>query len=298
MSSLSNKEISHTIVDYFKTLIDKNEISAESAESLGVAIDCITDAFEIDSDVAPALTLKQLLAGSTAPSAASNAVDENNKADDASIAKAEELKAEGNKYMGTKDFRKAIELYTSSIELNPSNPIYYSNRAAAFISSKDYDSAVVDAEKAIELNGKYSKAYSRLGSAKMSLDLPEEAVEAYTKVIEIEGVKATPAMKKDLETAKNKVKAAATTTAGGAGGFPDLSNLMGSGGNSMMDMMMKDPNAMKKAQELMGNPDLMSKLMSNPNIMNMAQKLQSGNFNMADMMKDPAIQDMAKMFGR
>ncbi|KAL6929529.1 hypothetical protein ACO0SA_000932 [Hanseniaspora valbyensis] len=300
MSSLSNKEISHIIVDYFKTLIDKKEVSTESADSLGVAIDCITDAFEIDGEVKPATTLKQLLSGAVVSTADSSNSLEKVEVDETVAAKAEELKAEGNKYMGTKNFRKAIELYTSAIELNPANPIYYSNRAAAFISSKDYDSAVVDAEKAIELNGKYSKAYTRLGSAKMSLDLPEEAVEAYTKAIEIEGVKATPAMKKDLEAAKSKVQAAAKSTGGSTGGFPDLSGMMGgAGGNKgMMDMLMKDPNAMKKAQELMGNPDLMSKLMSNPNVMNMAQKFQSGDYNMADMMKDPAIQDMAKMFGR
>ncbi|XBW34717.1 hypothetical protein QEN19_000284 [Hanseniaspora menglaensis] len=301
MTTLSNKEISHIIVDYFKTLVEKKEVSTDSADSLGVAIDCITDAFEIDAESTPAITLKQLLSGAASVSATEvTKAGSSSEVDEASISKAEELKTEGNKFMGTKDYRKAIELYTSAIELNSANPIYYSNRAAAFISSKDYDSAVFDAEKAIELNGKYSKAYTRLGSAKMALNLPEEAVEAYTKAIEIEGVKATPAMKKDLEAANNKVSAATKATDSGAGGFPDFSSLMGGAGgnNNMMDMMMKDPNAMKKAQELMGNPDLMNKLMSNPNIMNMAQKFQNGNFNMSDMMKDPALQDMAKMFGR
>lgn len=300
MSSLSNKEIAHMIVKYFESIIEKKEVPTESADSLGVAIDCIVDAFEIDGNAAPAATLKQLLSGA-APSATEVSTSvETTEVDEATSAKAEDLKTEGNKYMGTKDFRKAIELYSSAIELNSTNPIYYSNRAAAFISSKDYDSAVDDAEKAIELNGKYSKAYTRLGSAKMSLNLPEEAVEAYNKAIEIEGVKATPAMKKDLETAKSMVAAATKSDGAAPGGFPDLSSMMGGAGgsNGMMDMMMKDPNAMKKAQELMGNPDLMNKLMSNPNIMNMAQKFQNGNFNMSDMMKDPAIQDMAKMFGR
>ncbi|OBA25198.1 hypothetical protein HANVADRAFT_82161 [Hanseniaspora valbyensis NRRL Y-1626] len=244
MSSLSNKEISYIIVDYFKTLIDKKEVSTESADSLGVAIDCITDAFEIDGEVKPATTLKQLLSGAVVSTVDSSNSLEKVEVDETVAAKAEELKVEGNKYMGTKNFRKAIELYTSAIELNPANPIYYSNRAAAFISSK--------------------------------------------------------AMKKDLEAAKSKIQAAAKSTGGSTGGFPDLSGMMGgAGGNKgMMDMLMKDPNAMKKAQELMGNPDLMNKLMSNPNVMNMAQKFQSGDYNMADMMKDPAIQDMAKMFGR
>ena len=293
MSSLSSEQISHSIIDYYKQLIASKEVSADAAESLNVVIDCITDAFEIDAEQKSAFKLTDLLSGST--NASTSNTESASKVDEETLAKAETLKAEGNQFMGAKDYRKAIEAYTAAIELSPSNPIYYSNRAAAFISSKDFSSAADDAEKAIELKSNYAKAYTRLGAAKMGLDLPEEAAEAYAKAIEIDGPKASAGMKKDLEVAKGKVDSSKSTGTS-TGGMPDFSSMLGN--NPMLQNLMKDPAAMKKAQELMGNPGLMEKLTSNPNIMNMAQKFQNGNFNIADMMKDPAIQDMAKMFGK
>lgn len=293
MSSLSSEQISHSIIDYYKQLIASKQVSADAAESLNVAIDCITDAFEIDAEQKSAYKLTDLLSGSI--NTTSSKTEQTPEVDEAALAKAEELKTEGNKFMGAKNYRKAIESYTSAIELSPSNPIYYSNRAAAFISSKDFTSAVEDAEKAIELNADYAKAYTRLGAAKMGLDLPEEAAEAYAKAIEIDGPKASAGMKKDLEVAKSKVNSSKNTGAS-AGGMPDFSSMLGN--NPMLQNLMKDPAAMKKAQDLMSKPGLMDKLTSNPNIMSMAQKFQDGNFNIADMMKDPAIQEMAKMFGK
>lgn len=293
MPSLTSEQISHSIVEYYKQLIASKEVSTDAAESLNVAIDCITDAFELDSEQKADFKLTDLLAGSSKSSnSESNLTAE---VDEKDLAKAEALKAEGNKYVGSKDYRKAIEAYTEAIELCPSNPIYYSNRAAAFISSKDFSSAVDDAEKAIELKADYAKAYTRLGAAKMGLDLPEEAAEAYAKAIEIDGPKASAGMKKDLEVAKSKVDLAKNAESS-SGGMPDLSGMLGN--NPMLQNLMKDPNTMKKAQELMSKPGLMDKLTSNPNIMNMAQKFQNGNFNFAEMMNDPAIQEMAKMFGK
>ncbi|KAL6930465.1 related to Small glutamine-rich tetratricopeptide repeat-containing protein 2 [Hanseniaspora guilliermondii] len=292
MPSLTSEQISHSIVDYYKQLIASKEVSTDAAESLNVAIDCITDAFEIDSEQKAEFKLTDLLAGSSKPSNSESSPA--SEVDEKDLTKAEALKAEGNKYMGAKDYRKAIEAYTEAIELSPSNPIYYSNRAAAFISSKDFSSAVDDAEKAIALKADYAKAYTRLGAAKMGLELPEEAAEAYAKAIEIDGPKASAGMKKDLEVAKSKVES--SKNAGASTGIPDLSSMLGN--NPMLQNLMKDPNTMKKAQELMSKPGLMEQLTSNPNIMNMAQKFQNGNFNFSEMMNDPAIQDMAKMFGK
>lgn len=69
----------------------------------------------------------------------------------------------GNSKMTGKDYAGAISAYNSAIELDPTNPVYYSNRAAAHSSSGDHAAAVVDAEKAIEADPKFIKAYHRLG---------------------------------------------------------------------------------------------------------------------------------------
>jgi small glutamine-rich tetratricopeptide repeat-containing protein alpha len=76
---------------------------------------------------------------------------------------AEKLKQAGNAQMSSKSYDPAIESYTKAIALDSSNPVYYSNRAAAYASKGDHASAVSDAEKAIEVDPSFVKAYSRLG---------------------------------------------------------------------------------------------------------------------------------------
>lgn len=78
-------------------------------------------------------------------------------------AAAEKYKQEGNALMTSKQYDKAIRAYTEATKLDPLNPVYYSNRAAAHSSKGDHLTAAVDAEKAIEIDPKFTKGYSRLG---------------------------------------------------------------------------------------------------------------------------------------
>lgn len=65
--------------------------------------------------------------------------------------------------MSAKSYDAAIDSYTKAIALDATNPVYYSNRAAAYASKGDHSSAVLDAEKAIEVDPTFVKAFSRLG---------------------------------------------------------------------------------------------------------------------------------------
>ena len=96
-------------------------------------------------------------AAQPAASAASTSLSADDKA------AAEKHKQEGNAHMNGKQYDDAIDAYTKAIERDPSNPVYFSNRAAAHSSKSDHLSAVVDAEKAIELDPKFVRGYSRLG---------------------------------------------------------------------------------------------------------------------------------------
>lgn len=73
--------------------------------------------------------------------------------------------------MSSKKYDEAIEAYKQAIAIDSTNPIYYSNRAAAYSSKGDHLSAVGDAELAISADAKFVKAYHRLGWVPVSIPL-------------------------------------------------------------------------------------------------------------------------------
>lgn len=231
------------------------------------------------------------------------------------IAQAEALKTEGNKAMSAKDYGAAISAYGKAIELNPTSPVYYSNRAAAFSQIGQHDEAINDAREASKIDPKFGKAYSRLGHALFSSGRFAEAVEAYQKGVEVDPT--NEVLKKGLAASTEQVGRSGSPAqapprdavsppaagAGGAGGFPDLSALAGmagGGGGGMPDLasMMNNPMVAQMAQQLMSNPDGLASLMNNPMLRQAAERFGSGG-GMPDMnalMSDPALRDMAKNF--
>jgi tetratricopeptide (TPR) repeat protein len=68
-----------------------------------------------------------------------------------------------------KHYQLAVEGYTKAIELNPTNAIYYWNRAFSHIKLEEYGSAVEDATHAIDLDPNYVKGYYRRGDSFLAL---------------------------------------------------------------------------------------------------------------------------------
>lgn len=77
--------------------------------------------------------------------------------------KAEKFKQDGNAQMSGKNYDAAIECYGKAVALDANNPVYYSNRAAAYSSKGDHLAAIGDAEQAISVDPDFVKAYHRLG---------------------------------------------------------------------------------------------------------------------------------------
>lgn len=146
-------------------------------------VQCIGEAFEVDPSnetqrnllsVKPATlpsifdvflkTRDKLNAPAAASPSSTTAPPQTAGPSDEDKAAAEKLKASGNALMSSKQYDAAIEAYTKAIALDPSNAVYYSNRAAAYSSKNDHTSAIADAEKAIETDSGFVRAYHRLGS--------------------------------------------------------------------------------------------------------------------------------------
>lgn len=256
----SQQRLALAIIDFLSKSLKDGTISSEDTESIEIAKSCIADTFHVDANDQAALKdaigdqsllsiygvyekLKGKSSTAPGPGAASGSKGSTGTPKPSGPTpinpEAESFKSQGNAAMQQKDYAKAIDLYTKAINLSPTNPIYLSNRAAAYSASNQHEEAVADAELAVSADPKYTKAWSRLGLARFVLGDAKGSMEAYQKGIEYEGNGGSEAMKKGYKTAKEKVeeeeKEAASggaerspTTgagAGGAGGMPDLSGL-------------------------------------------------------------------------
>lgn len=81
---------------------------------------------------------------------------ERHQVSDATKARADELKTQGNTALAGFKFPAAVELYSAAIALYPT-AIYYANRAAAHMKTESYGLAIDDASTAIEIEPSYVK---------------------------------------------------------------------------------------------------------------------------------------------
>lgn len=102
-------------------------------------------------------------------------------------AKAEAIKAEGNKLYKQKKFDEAIEKYNEAWETH-NDITYLNNRAAAEYEKGDYDAAIETLNKAVdqgrELRADYkviAKSFARMGNAYHKLGDLKKAIEYYQK---------------------------------------------------------------------------------------------------------------------
>ena len=94
--------------------------------------------------------------------------------------------------------------FPRAIELDPSEKIFYCNRAAAHSKLGQHYAAVEDCQRAIDMDPGYSKAYGRMGLAYSSLDKHKEAVECFNKALQIEP--ANESYQSNLNLAKEKLQ--------------------------------------------------------------------------------------------
>ena len=110
-------------------------------------------------------------------------------------------KDKGNQYVQEKQYLEALNCYTKAIELDPNDPILYSNRSAMFYNLNKFDNAILDAEMAIQLRPQYAKAYLRKGNALEAQYKYKEAFDAYEL-----GLKQDPEHSQLIEAKKHVIE--------------------------------------------------------------------------------------------
>ena len=86
-----------------------------------------------------------------------------------------EFKRRGNAAKAAGKLDEAVQMYTKAIELDPSDAIFYSNRALVYNLLQKYREAIADGQKAIELKPAFYKGYSHKAYAHMQLGENAEA---------------------------------------------------------------------------------------------------------------------------
>ncbi|XP_029050912.1 small glutamine-rich tetratricopeptide repeat-containing protein alpha-like isoform X4 [Osmia bicornis bicornis] len=187
------------IVQFLTQQLKDGDITADSRESLEVAIQCLESAYNVQASDAPGnLNLYEVY-----KSAIENAKPQVPEATPEAKAEAERLKNEGNALMKAEKHHEALANYTKAIQLDGRNAVYYCNRAAAYSKIGNHQQAIKDCHNALSIDPFYSKAYGRLGLAYSSLDRHKEAKESYQKALNMEPD--NESYKNNLQVAEEKL---------------------------------------------------------------------------------------------
>lgn len=168
------RDVILSVIKYLREECNNSELDPEQQESVDVARQCLETTYEVDDNaVVLAKDLKTVFMKAKQVSE-----------DDAAAADVQKVR--GNEYMKNDEHPEALLAYTKAILLNPTNAVYYCNRAAAYSRMEQNREAIIDCKEAIKLNPTYGKAYGRLGIAYSKLSQYQDARQAYARALELD----------------------------------------------------------------------------------------------------------------
>jgi protein O-mannosyl-transferase len=96
-------------------------------------------------------------------------------------------------YVAMKDYKKALEFFHATVQLNPTRELAYSNIAGIYAMYGKWDLAIENARKAVELTPDYGDAWANLAYAYASKGMKEEARQAYLTLKRVDPSKSSMA---------------------------------------------------------------------------------------------------------
>ena len=98
---------------------------------------------------------------------------------------AADCKAKGNEFLKTQDYDVAISWYTTAIEKDATQHVFYSNRSAAYLAKGDAEAALKDGIACIDAKPDWAKGYNRKGCAHHALKQYDEAIATFESGLKI-----------------------------------------------------------------------------------------------------------------
>lgn len=172
---------------------------------------------------------------------------------------------EGNAAFRVKDFPTAIKHYTEAIKRNPTNPVAYSNRAAAYTKLGEFPMAMKDCDACLEIDDKYIKAWSRKGAIHFFMKEYHKCLDVYQKGLEIDPT--SKEMRDGL--LKTQQAIAARQNEGGV----DEATAKQAMQDPEIQAILSDPLVNNMLQQMESDPKYAAKAMSDPVIASKINKL-------------------------
>jgi len=304
MSKDQQDRLSYAILQHFQDLISTKAVSGDAAESMAVAVQCLTEALGVDvADAQHTAKLKvdqplQEIFDKACPTRPAKKVATKDEE-----AKANELKDQGNELMKQNKYEEAIEKYTEAIEVVPV-ATYFCNRAAAYSKLTQHENAVNDAKDALLLDPGYSKAYARMGFAYLNMNKLSEAEDAYSNALRLDP--SNQSYKDNLDAVKEKISAGPNVMAQGPPGMPPMPGGFPNLGGMDFSQILNNPAFMNMAQQFMNDPNMQQaftqmadQFMTAGGVGNAGNVGPNGipeNIDINAMMSNPALRSMAENF--
>ena len=112
-------------------------------------------------------------------------------------------KEKGNEYFKKKNYSLALKEYTAAQRLDPSNAVYFFNRATTFYQMSNFVECEKDATQAINLDPRYTKAFIRRGLARDAQGKLELALQDFESAENLE--KGLSVVEKKLKEIREKL---------------------------------------------------------------------------------------------
>eukprot|EP00245_Coleochaete_scutata_P013383 TRINITY_DN5419_c2_g1_i1.p1 TRINITY_DN5419_c2_g1~~TRINITY_DN5419_c2_g1_i1.p1 ORF type:complete len:574 (+),score=174.40 TRINITY_DN5419_c2_g1_i1:258-1979(+) len=191
---------------------------------------------------------------------------------------ADEFKAKGNAAFAAGEFERAIEQFSSAIELAPENHVLYSNRSASYASLQQWQKALEDAEKVVGLNPSWPKGYSRQGAALMGLGKHEDAVAAFRKGLEHDPN--NDGLKQGLADAQKELRGRSGNGGGGIGNMfqgPEVWVKLST--DPRTRAYLQQPDFVAMMQNIQKNPSTMNNYLQDPRMLTVLSVLMGVSFS-------------------
>ncbi|KAK1119012.1 hypothetical protein K0M31_013785 [Melipona bicolor] len=96
-----------------------------------------------------------------------------------------ELKEEGNRLFNLHKYEDAAHCYTKAIIKNPTQALYFTNRALCNLKLKRWESSCLDCRRALDIDPCLVKGHFFLGLALLEMELVDEAVKHLQRAVDL-----------------------------------------------------------------------------------------------------------------